>query len=214
MNTPTPQNTSILELRKATMSWPRPGGGRITAVHSLDLAVQAADLGVIRGPSGSGKTTLLLLAGGLLQPHTGSRIGTPRVGFIFQTLELLPYLDVRQNIRLGLSKAGDEDDVEQLLEELGLTERADHRPHQLSTGECQRTATARALASRPALLLADEPTGNLDPENALIVLRALDGLVQRGGAVLVATHGSIEGLNPTRQFTMDSGTLSESGNTP
>ena len=214
MNTSTPQPETILELRNTTLAWPRPGGGRITAVNATDLEVRASDLGVIRGPSGSGKTTLLLIAGGLLQPQSGERIGSPRVGFIFQTLELLPYLDVRQNVRLGLTEGGTDDDVEKLLDELGLTERARHRPHQLSTGECQRAATARALASRPTLLLADEPTGNLDPENAGIVLRALDGLVQRGGTVLLATHGSIDGLTPTREFTMNDGVLTESGAAP
>ena len=181
-------------------------------LSACSLRLDPGDLAVVRGASGSGKTTLLLVAGGMLHPRGGStnvdgRDGT--VGFIFQTLELLPYLDVQENIRVGLTNRSRPEDIDRLLEELGLTERARHRPHQLSIGECQRVATARALVGRPTLVLADEPTGNLDERNASIVLTALARHAREGGAVLLATHGPIDALEANRLFEIDSGTLRE-----
>ena len=203
------QERPILTLENVSMSWPRPGGGTVEALTKTGLEVRAGDCCVVRGPSGSGKTTLLLIAGGLLQPSTGSRSINGTVGFIFQTLELLPYLDIRENVRLGLPADGARERVEELLERLGLADRARHRPWQLSTGECQRVATARALASSPGLLVADEPTGNLDEENARIVHEALAHHASEGGAVLVATHGSVQALGMTRSLELLAGALTE-----
>jgi ABC-type lipoprotein export system ATPase subunit len=206
----TDATSPILTLTDATMQWPRPSGGMIVAVAPTSLEVGPGEFNVVRGGSGSGKTTLLLVAGGMLQPTSGTRTMKGAVGFVFQTLELLPYLDIRENVRLGVPVGGDPGIVDRLLEELRIADRADHRPDQLSTGECQRVATARALAAEPRLLLADEPTGNLDEENARIVLAAFERLVDRGGSVLMVTHGSIDGIEPTRAFTMAEGHLVES----
>lgn len=205
---------NILELADVQVRWPRPGGGWVDALARSSLAIHAGDFAVVRGPSGAGKTTLLLVAGGMLQPTSGSARCAGSVGFVFQTLELLPYLDIRDNVRLGLRRNGEARDVDRLLEELGIAERARHRPHQLSTGECQRVATARALASNPSLLLADEPTGNLDQEHAAVVLSALERHAQAGGAVILATHGDLGDIVATRQFSIESGILRERERAP
>ena len=199
---------TILRLEDASMRWPGPSG-EVIALQPTSMSLAAGDLAVIRGPSGAGKTTLLLIAGGMLSASSGIATVEGGVGFVFQTLELLPYLDVRENIRVGQSADGTTEEVENLIERLGLGHRAAHRPHELSTGECQRVATARALAGRPALLVADEPTGNLDEENADHVRAALEQHASDGGAVLFATHGSTEGMAINRSFTIENGHLHE-----
>jgi putative ABC transport system ATP-binding protein len=147
----------------------------------------------------------------MLQPTSGHVQRNGTVGFVFQTLELLPYLTVRENIALGLSpKQRDEDRLEHLLDLLQLRARASHRPHELSVGESQRTATARALVGNPALLLADEPTGNLDSENANLVLMAIREHANNSGAVLVASHGPTDALQPTRTLHLAAGTVADS----
>lgn len=206
--------SSILELTDVQVRWPRPGGGWVDALAPSSLTIEPGDFAVLRGPSGAGKTTLLLVAGGMLQPTEGSVQSPRNVGFIFQTLELLPYLDIRENVRVGLRGRDEAGVVDRLLEELGITSRARHRPHELSTGECQRVATARALASNPPLLLADEPTGNLDREHADVVLAALARHAQGGGAVLMATHGDLGALTPNRAFSIDAGVVHECEGTP
>jgi len=208
-----PEQNTVLRFENASLRWSRRKGDAIQALAPTSFTLEAGDRAVIRGPSGSGKTTLLLLAGGMLHPTTG-RIDHPsKVGFVFQTLELLPYLTVRENIALGATRQVSHETLEldPLLEELGLQARADHRPHELSTGECQRTATARALVSNPTLILADEPTGNLDDENAEIVLHALSRQTERGASLLLVTHGPLHQLEPTRSMTLKEGVLTEAG---
>ena len=201
----------VLTLNEATLRWPGRNGTAVDALAPCSLKIFSGDRVVLRGPSGSGKTSLLLLAGGMLHPSSGTAQHEGHVGFVFQTLELLPYLNVRENILLGLrhQKQSSTDRVEELLDVLGLTERAHHRPHELSTGESQRAATARSLVSNPALILADEPTGNLDDENAAIVLRALAQQSEEGAALILATHASVHGLQPTREFALEDGKLNE-----
>jgi putative ABC transport system ATP-binding protein len=201
----------ILELNAAALRWPAPDGGVVQALAPSSLTLHAGDRAVVRGPSGSGKTSLLLLAGGMLHPSAGDAHHKGGVGFVFQTLELLPYLNVRENVALGMRSNGNQTNthVDALIDELGLTQRSRHRPHELSTGECQRAATARALVSDPALILADEPTGNLDDENAAIVLGALARHAERGAALLLATHAPLHGLEPSREFALDHGVLTE-----
>lgn len=161
------------------------------------------------GPSGSGKTTLLSMLAGFLPPHTGhikfegqniyeiqpaerNTLRGRRMGFVFQTLHLLPYLTLEQNIALAASMAKlplDQDRISGLMDRLHLTHRAKARPHQLSQGEQQRAAIARAVLNKPAIIIADEPTSALDRTNAM---RALDLLKREanetGAALLVATH--------------------------
>jgi ABC-type lipoprotein export system ATPase subunit len=184
--------------------------GEVRALDGVDLRIAPGEFLVIRGPSGCGKTTLLLILGGMLHPSRGTlrfdgqdlyamtdrqraglRAGS--IGFVFQMFHLIPYLDVATNVRMaaGPVQASSQSDapVAGLLERLGLTDRSHHKPAELSAGERQRVALARALLNRPKLVLADEPTGNLDPDNAAIVFGHLSVYHREGGTVVVVTHG-------------------------
>jgi len=187
-----------------------PSGGRmLTIVDGIDLAVAAGEFVAVLGPSGSGKSTLLALAAGLDRPDEGEvRIdGEPiqdlsedrlallrrhRIGFVFQSFRLLGNLTARENVLLPLELLDAEDAgprADELLAAVGLGERGHHYPSQLSGGEQQRVAVARAFAPRPALLLADEPTGNLDSATGARVLDTLAELRERQGSTLVmVTH--------------------------
>ena len=185
--------------------------GRRGVVHALrggSLELHAGEVVALAGPSGSGKTTLLLIAGGLLRPDEGSvfwdgqepyhlsaearaRLRGARTGFVFQQFHLIPYLSVLENVMapgLVCPRSAGQAEAESLLDGLGLTHRIAHFPGELSTGERQRVALARAMFNRPTVLLADEPTANLDAENARHVTERLVRHAQENGAVLVATH--------------------------
>ena len=182
--------------------------GPVRAVQGLSLSVAAGEFVAVQGPSGCGKSTSLLAAGGLLVPDQGevavdgqdlytmtagrrAAFRAATIGFVFQQFHLIPYLRVLDNV-LTPSWAFNKPDAHQRARELiarfGLESRIDHVPSELSTGERQRTAMARALLNQPKLLLADEPTGNLDEENAEIVLGYLTDFARDGGAVLMVTH--------------------------
>ena len=180
----------------------------VLALREMSLAIDAGSFVEIRGASGSGKSTLLALVSGLATPTSGtvSVGGEPistwpvarraafraeHVGFVFQMFHLLPYLSVLDNVLLAAPGQVDQavrERAEGLLEELGLQDRLRHRPAQLSAGERQRVALSRALLNHPSLLLADEPTGNLDDDNARLVVDHLVAFHARGGTVLLATH--------------------------
>jgi len=176
-------------------------------LDDVSLRVEQGQFVAVQGPSGCGKSTLLLIAGGLLSPNSGrvkidgcdpyelsanerAQFRATKIGFVFQQFHLVPYLSVLDNV-LAASIATQRPDAlpraRELLKHFGLEHRSDHVPAELSTGERQRTALARALLNRPKLLLADEPTGNLDHENAEIVFRHLVEFA-RDGAVLLVTH--------------------------
>ena len=200
----------VVRLTQLTRSFEQ-GGVRIDVLRGVDLTVQPGEVVALLGPSGSGKSTLLQ-AVGLLEGGFGGRIeiaGTDatdlnsdartalrrdRIGFVYQFHHLLPDFNALENVVLPQLVAGTERSAanaraEELLGALGLAERLDHRPSQLSGGEQQRVAVARALANKPALVLADEPTGNLDEATADKVLAQFLELVRgQGGATLVATH--------------------------
>ena len=182
--------------------------GQVLAVDGVSLSVDGGEFVAVQGPSGCGKSTMLLLAGGLLTPESGSvQIGgedpyvltadarskfrADNIGFVFQQFHLVPYLSVLDNV-LAPSIATGSKDAEQrareLLDRFGLSHRLEHTPGELSSGERQRTALARALLNEPKVLLADEPTGNLDTENATEVLKHLREFAASGGAVLLVTH--------------------------
>lgn len=182
--------------------------GQVLAVDGVSLSVDGGEFVAVQGPSGCGKSTMLLLAGGLLTPESGSvQIGgkdpyaltadarskfrADNIGFVFQQFHLVPYLSVLDNV-LAPSIATGCKDAEQrareLLDQFGLSHRLEHTPGELSSGERQRTALARALLNEPKVLLADEPTGNLDTENATEVLKHLREFAASGGAVLLVTH--------------------------
>jgi putative ABC transport system ATP-binding protein len=183
-------------------------GNKVVALDNVSLAVNRGEFVAVQGPSGCGKTTLLLAVGALLMPSSGSvsvdgkdpyalsaenraRFRGTTIGFVFQQFHLVPYLSVEENI-LAASLAGPangaRDRAKSLMDHFQLSERARHVPAELSVGERQRVALARALLNQPKVLLADEPTGNLDGENAEIVLGHLAEFAKQGGAVLLVTH--------------------------
>ncbi|MBN1759650.1 MAG: ABC transporter ATP-binding protein [Chitinispirillaceae bacterium] len=199
----------LLTIDKVSRNY-RTAGGTVTALDTISLTVHRGEFAVIEGKSGSGKTTLLLCCGGLLHPDCGTvslgstdfyaassqeRTGlrAQKIGFVFQQFHLVPYLTVMENIMVPSMAVAHENPGRralELLETLDLAHRSGHFPDQLSTGEKQRTALARAFFSNPELILADEPTGNLDSENAAIVLKYLKAFRERGGAVMLVTHDS------------------------
>jgi len=184
--------------------------GAVDAVHGLTMSVEKGEFISITGPSGSGKSTLLLMLGGMTTPTSGTvkwndcslydMTPTERaawrettVGFIFQAFNLIPYLNVRENVGLALNLTGNhpadaEKRIDAILEKVGLTDRQDHLPNELSIGQQQRVALARALVKAPTLILADEPTGNLDRDTAAEVLTILKELNRDGKTVILITH--------------------------
>ena len=200
--------SAVLELNQVAKAHDSGNGQRVQALDGVSLSVEAGDFIAVRGPSGSGKTTLLLIACGLLAPdqgevsiggrHLGSmraegraRFRAENVGFVFQQFHLIPYLSVLHNVMtpaVAANIADAPERAEKLIAQFGLRSRAHHPTARLSTGERQRTALARALLNRPKLLLADEPTGNLDADNAGGVMAGLSDFAKNGGAVLLVTH--------------------------
>jgi ABC-type lipoprotein export system ATPase subunit len=182
--------------------------GEVRALDGVTLDVEPGEFVAVRGPSGCGKSTLLTIIGGLAAPSAGrvrvagkdlgqlSPAGLTlfrrcEVGFVFQTFHLLPYLDVLGNVVVAAAPGAAGDGARragELLERFQLGHRLRHRPAELSTGESQRVAIARALVNRPSLLLADEPTGNLDAETSAGVLDLLGDFHKQGGTVLLVTH--------------------------
>ena len=200
------QTSPILEVRSLCKSYDE---GRIEALRGVDLAISAGEYLTISGPSGSGKSTLLQLLGGLDTPTSGEvlfqneRLGTAidldmyrsrKVGFIFQAFYLLPTLRSIENVQVPMLASGKNTNhhaqrAEALLREMGLEDRINHYPNELSAGERQRVAIARALANDPAILLADEPTGNLDSVNSASIMELLIGIQKkRGMTLIVVTH--------------------------
>ncbi|QEG24933.1 substrate-binding domain-containing protein [Mariniblastus fucicola] len=177
--------------------------GEVTPFEDLSFEIQKSKIVAARGESGCGKTTLLLICGGMRSPSKGEvmldginlygmsasarvKFRSQKLGYLFQTLELIPYLSVLQNVKLA---RGVKDDVARhWLTRLGLEDRMSHKPNALSHGERQRVALARSIAHKPSLLICDEPTGNLDDENAQIVFGALREFADDGGSVLIASH--------------------------
>ncbi|MFH1921416.1 MAG: ABC transporter ATP-binding protein [Planctomycetota bacterium] len=201
--------------------------GPVHALSGVSLNVAAGEFVAVRGPSGCGKSTLLTVVGGLGAPSTGrvrvagedlagmssaerARFRAERVGFVFQMFHLLPYLNVLENV-LAAAPAGCEaaarGRAEELLEGFQLGHRLRHRPGQLSTGECQRVAIARAMVNRPQLILADEPTGNLDPENSRGVMDLLSGFHREGGTMLLVTHQQLAAEYAQRTILLRSGSV-------
>ncbi len=201
--------------------------GDVHAVTKVTLSIAKGELTAIQGSSGSGKTTLLLMAGGLLKPTEGtislgeqniydldpkqrSFFRARKIGFVFQQFHLIPYLTVYDNI-LSPSGAYHQDHAkhraEELIKHFKLEHRANHLPSQLSTGERQRAALARALLNNPDVILADEPTGNLDNKNASIVLGYLGEFARNGGSVLIVTHDVRVTENAKRVLHMEAGRI-------
>jgi lipoprotein-releasing system ATP-binding protein len=206
------------------------GGARIDVLAGVDLTVAPGEIVALLGPSGSGKSTLLQAVGLLEGGFTGgiricgepvgtlddlgrTRVRRQRMGFVYQFHHLLPDFTARENVMLaqmvaGVPEAGAATRADELLTSLGLGARLTHKPAQLSGGEQQRVAVARALANRPALVLADEPTGNLDEATAQLVLAAFLDLVRSSGAAaLVATHNIALAQKMDRVVSLSGGRL-------
>jgi putative ABC transport system ATP-binding protein len=185
------------------------GGKRLTVLKDITFELETGGFLAVIGPSGSGKTTLLGLLAGLDRPTAGrvvldgvdlgpldedarARFRRRRVGFVFQSFQLIPTLTARENVQVPLELAGHDDAgarADELLERVGLSERSHHYPSQLSGGEQQRVAVARAFSTRPSVLFADEPTGNLDAANGAIVIETMTALnVEYGTTLVLVTH--------------------------
>ena len=205
------------------------GDSEVHALRHLDLSIDSGDYVAIMGPSGSGKSTLLNLLGLLDHPNDGTyrlegrdvttlspeeqaRVRSERIGFVFQSFHLVPRLTAAENIALPMTLAGIDPAqravrVAQALSDYGLTNRAGHRPDQLSGGQRQRVAIARATIMQPAMILADEPTGNLDRATGEEVMRLLEELNARGVTLIVVTHDTLLGARAHRQLLMEDGEL-------
>jgi putative ABC transport system ATP-binding protein len=219
--------TPRIQLVRLRKSFPS-GGGRLMVLSDVDLEISAGESVAILGPSGSGKSTLLALVAGLDRPDSGRVLIDGRaieglsedelallrrrtIGFVFQSFQLLANMTARENVLLPLELLEAADAAEradELLELVGLAERARHYPAQLSGGEQQRVALARAFATRPPILLADEPTGNLDRATGERVLEVLAGLRRRFGTTLVlVTHDAAVAALTERRLELRDGRL-------
>ena len=199
---------TVVSLERVTKTYDL--GGTVEALSDVSLALSEGSYTAVMGPSGSGKSTLLNLIGGLDTPTSGTvRVGRndltalseneradirgSEVGFVFQTFNLMPRLTAVENVALplvfaGVPRAERRERAESLLEDVGLSDRLDHKPTELSGGQRQRVAVARALAPEPAVLLADEPTGNVDTDTGERVMRLLGDLNDSGNTILLVTH--------------------------
>jgi putative ABC transport system ATP-binding protein len=185
-------------------------GQTVTALAGATAQISKGDFVAVVGPSGSGKSTLLLMLGGMLSPTSGrvildgqsiydlnadqrARLRKKSVGFVFQTFNLVPYLSALENVQVPLYLAGvdakaQEERSAELLERVGLGDRMHHKPRELSVGQQQRVALARMLANDPAVILADEPTGNLDPETGRQVIDFFEEFNREGRTIVLVTH--------------------------
>ncbi|WP_390621054.1 ABC transporter ATP-binding protein [Stieleria neptunia] len=218
MTEPTASKSSdVLKITDVIKTFDQPGGGKLTVLDIPDLTIRAGEQMALIGQSGGGKTTLLHLIAGLLTPDSGSirvagieltrlseqgrdRCRAATVGYVFQTFNLLPAFSAIENIQLGMAfgnRAIDTERAYDLLDKVGLADRATYRPNQLSVGQQQRVAIARALAGKPKLLLADEPTANVDPASSDTVLDLIIGSCRDENiALMMVTHS----MEVTKRF--------------
>jgi ABC-type lipoprotein export system ATPase subunit len=221
---------AIVEARDVSRVFPMPAGP-VTAVHGVSLRIDPADYVAIWGPSGCGKSTLLHMLGCVDTPSSGSLVFERRdvgsladadrsdmrlrkIGFVFQRFFLLPMLTAFENIELPQAEARATREARrqrtaELLEYVGLSHRAHHRPSQLSGGEMQRVAVARALANRPVLLLADEPTGELDRATGEQIAQLFDRVRHDGTAVVIVTHDQAIASRASRTLVMRDGRIEQ-----
>jgi len=203
--------------------------GEVVALQPTTLEISRGEFVAVIGPSGSGKTTLLSMLGGMLAPSDGkvwlegeslydasattrAKIRQQKLGFVFQTFNLIPYLSALENVQIplmlkGTPSAEDQERVMALLTKVGLGPRVHHKPSELSIGQQQRVALARTLANDPAVILADEPTGNLDPETREQVLRFLETLRDEGRTVIMVTHDPDAASRTTRVIKLRDGAV-------
>lgn len=214
----------MITLEGVARTYTSPGGQRTEALKPLDLALESGEFLTILGPSGSGKTTLLNLLAGLDRPTAGRILvegrdlaalneaglreyRARRVGLVFQHFNLVPHLTARENLELMNELGAAVRPAVEVLAEVGLSERQDHFPHQLSGGEQQRVAVARALAKDPLLLLGDEPTGSLDAATGRQVLALFQALRRQGRTVVLVTHNAVLARLGTRCLRLAQGVV-------
>lgn len=204
---------------------------RVDALKNVSLHIAKGDFVSITGPSGSGKSTLLLTLGGMSAPHEGkitwneesvyewgltkrAEWRAQSVGFMFQTFNLIPYLNVYENVaiaeRLSGKKIIDSHKIKKILDRMNLSDRLDHLPRELSVGQQQRVAMARALVKNPQLILADEPTGNLDPQAASGILDILKEINKEGKTVILITHDPRIAAMAGRNICIEDGCITNS----
>jgi len=217
--------TPVVEVENLTKQ-----DGSVRALDGVSLQVKSGEWIAIMGPSGSGKTTLINILGGLDAPTSGravvdgtdighldekglTRFRAEKIGFIFQQFHLVPYLSALENVMLAqyFHSTTDEPEASEALRRIGLGDRLDHLPSQLSGGEQQRVAVARALINHPKLLLADEPTGNLDEANEEIVIELFRQLHAEGHTILMVTHSAAIGCLADRRIELAHGKLAPVG---
>ena len=201
----------------------------VLAFRAEQLIIPRGEYLAVVGPSGSGKTTLLSLLGGMLSPDSGqvwldnqpiyelpvsqrTKLRRERLGFVFQTFNLLPYLTALENVQAPLflaqvPAAEQRRRAAELLERLGLGDRLDHKPCELSVGQQQRVALARTLANNPQAILADEPTGNLDPQSRAHVLELFDDFVREGRTIVMVTHDPAAAQRASRRISIHEGQI-------
>jgi putative ABC transport system ATP-binding protein len=222
---------AVLKIEKLSKSYTL-GKRSVQALSGVNLQVNKGEFVAIMGPSGSGKTTLLNVLGCLDKPTSGRvlldgvdvaklpetelyKIRRNKIGFVFQTFNLLPYLNAVENVELPLectkkSKSERRRRASQLLEMVGLSGREEHRPQRLSAGEQQRVAIARALANDPAILLADEPTGNLDTKNKQELVKLLANLnLNQGTTIIIVTHDGQVAAHTERMLLLKDGRITK-----
>jgi putative ABC transport system ATP-binding protein len=220
---------SVLQIENLNRTYSL-GKRNVTALSNLTLDVKKGEFVAIMGPSGSGKTTLLNVIGCIDKPTSGKvlldnvntaelnegdlyKIRRNKIGFVFQSFNLLPYLNARENVELPmenskLSKAERGKKAKELLAMVGLSGREEHRPQRLSQGEQQRVAIARALANDPAIILADEPTGNLDIKNKQEIVKLLANLnLNHGTTIIMVTHDSAVAAHTERMLFLSDGKI-------
>jgi putative ABC transport system ATP-binding protein len=219
---------SIVRLDRLSRIY-RKGEESVSALREVSLEITRGEYVAIMGPSGSGKSTMLHLLGLLDQPTSGSyqldgrevaglddddrsQFRNRAIGFIFQSFNLFPQLDIVENVEVPMLYAGvpaveRRARAERLIESVGLSKRRSHRPSELSGGEMQRVAIARALANEPVLILADEPTGNLDTVTAEVIATMLDDLHRKGRTIVMVTHNPDLGKRTTRVIRIRDGVL-------
>ena len=218
----------LLEINQLYKSFPQADHGQIDVLKNINLEIHEGETVAVVGQSGSGKSTLLSLMAGLDRQTSGSlrlrdkeisemsevkltQFRAENIGIIFQQFYLMPHLTALENVSLPLEMFGYEDYLnraKEALEQVGLSDREQHFPHQLSGGESQRVAIARAVVGRPSILLADEPTGNLDNETGVQVANLLFDLVKTTGmTMLLVTHNTEMAKRCSRQMTLEFGTF-------
>jgi putative ABC transport system ATP-binding protein len=203
----------------------------VVAFRATTLQIEKGEYVAVVGPSGSGKTTLLSMLGGMLSPDEGkiwfdnkslyelsiverTLLRREQIGFVFQTFNLVPYLTALENVKVpmylnNIEKSQQEERAIELLEQVGLGDRLDHKPGELSTGQQQRVALARTLANDPRLILADEPTGNLDPESREAILSMFDQFIEQGRTIVMVTHDPAAAERAGRRLYLRNGDVSE-----